>query len=199
MKLVKNSLLLSTVILQGLAVVAWGKDDAKMTTKPPKDTTIMFIPIDDRFTTRDAFLNMAQITPYRVLSPPRDLLSRIQQPAPLPELHAWIDQHIEKVDAVIVSLEMYLYGGLINSRRSNTSTEELESRLEQLLNYKRKYPNLGLYIGTVVMRIPSYNGDFEEPWYWNYYGADIYTYSYYLDKYHHTDNKTDLQKVRLLD
>ena len=32
------------------------------------------------------------------------------------------------------------------------------------------------------MRIPGYNGDMEEPWYWENYGRDIYEYSYYTDK-----------------
>ena len=31
-------------------------------------------------------------------------------------------------------------------------------------------------------RIPSYNEAVEEPWYWAYYGADLYTFSYYSDK-----------------
>ena len=44
------------------------------------------------------------------------------------------------------------------------------------------------------MRIPSYNEDVEEPWYWAYYGADLYTYSYYLDKYQRVShNNSDLQ------
>jgi len=42
------------------------------------------------------------------------------------------------------------------------------------------------------MRIPSYNGDFEEPWYWSNYGELIYNYSFYLDKYNQLGNKTDL-------
>ena len=32
------------------------------------------------------------------------------------------------------------------------------------------------------MRIPGYNGDMEEPWYWENYGKYIYEYSYYTDK-----------------
>ncbi len=33
------------------------------------------------------------------------------------------------------------------------------------------------------MRIPSYNGDFEEPWYWADNGANIYSWSYFTDRY----------------
>eukprot|EP00027_Filamoeba_sp_ATCC50430_P017471 CAMPEP_0168577266 /NCGR_PEP_ID=MMETSP0413-20121227/20697_1 /TAXON_ID=136452 /ORGANISM="Filamoeba nolandi, Strain NC-AS-23-1" /LENGTH=386 /DNA_ID=CAMNT_0008611013 /DNA_START=405 /DNA_END=1562 /DNA_ORIENTATION=+ len=42
------------------------------------------------------------------------------------------------------------------------------------------------------MRIPSYNKDVEEPWYWAYYGSNLFTYSYYLDKYNLEGNSSDL-------
>ena len=43
-------------------------------------------------------------------------------------------------------------------------------------------PRNKFYMSSVVMRIPGYNGDMEEPWYWENYGRDIYEYSYYTDK-----------------
>ena len=43
------------------------------------------------------------------------------------------------------------------------------------------------------MRIPSYNGDFEEPWYWEYYGRDLYEYSFFLGRYDQLGNPDDLQ------
>lgn len=38
------------------------------------------------------------------------------------------------------------------------------ARVDMLRKYKKMLPNLRIYMTTVVMRIPSYNGDFEEPW-----------------------------------
>ena len=43
-------------------------------------------------------------------------------------------------------------------------------------------PKYQFYLSSVVMRIPGYNGDMEEPWYWEKYGRDIYEFSYYTDK-----------------
>jgi hypothetical protein len=42
------------------------------------------------------------------------------------------------------------------------------------------------------MRIPSYNEDVEEPWYWAYYGATLFQFSYYLGKYDALHNASDL-------
>ena len=43
-------------------------------------------------------------------------------------------------------------------------------------------PEYKFYMSSVVMRIPGYNGDMEEPWYWEKFGRDIYEFSYYTDK-----------------
>jgi hypothetical protein len=60
--------------------------------------------------------------------------------------------------------EMFLYGGLIASRTSNDSEAVIQTRLNQLFAFKAQYPNVDIYLSAVVMRIPSYNGDEEEPW-----------------------------------
>ena len=138
-------------------------------------TTILNLPLDERFTTRNAFLNLAKVTPYNVDSVPFDYLPRRKEPAALNQIHDWVDVHANEADAGIVSLEMYLYGGLIASRTSNDTTEVIRQRWHRL----RKIPNLTLLASSVVMRIPAYNGDEEEPWYWAFYGRDLFEYSYY--------------------
>lgn len=154
---------------------------------------ILYLPLDERYTTYHAFLNLAEITPYCTVSPPETLLPLLKQSPDIDSLHQWIDDNVGSVDSMILSSEMFLYGGLIASRISNDSTELIASRAEKLLSYSVKYPNLDIYVSNVVMRIPSYNGDFEEPWYWANYGADLFTYSFYLDKYHQFNNTDDYQ------
>ncbi len=53
-----------------------------------------------------------------------------------------------------------------------------------------------MYASQVVMRIPAYNGDFEEPWFWADYGDDIFTYSFFTDKYQTTKDPEDLAKAQ---
>jgi hypothetical protein len=137
-------------------------------------------------------LNLGATTPYCIITPDTNILPSLKQPAQIDALHTWVDNNIASADVMIVSAEMYLYGGLIASRISNDSTALIMSRAQRLMNYSFDYPDLQLYVSNVVMRIPSYNGDFEEPWYWASYGADLYTYSYYLDKYNQTSDPEDL-------
>ena len=91
--------------------------------------------------------------------------------------------------SIIISLEMYLYGGLIQSRISNDTTDEVLARWEILKILKNQNENLKIFASNVVMRIPSYDGDFEEPWYWANYGEWIFKYSFNEDKFQQTGDK----------
>jgi hypothetical protein len=75
----------------------------------------------------------------------------------------WLQKNIIMADAAVVSLEMALYGGLINSRVSNDTLPVIMHRLDRLSTLLTS-ARIPIYITTVVMRIPSYDGDFEEPW-----------------------------------
>lgn len=85
---------------------------------------------------------------------------------------------------------------MIASRISNDTEAQIQTRLNILLNYKKLNPKLKLYASSVVMRIPAYNEDVEEPWYWAYWGYDLYEYSYYTDKYNQLHNPDDLKKAQ---
>ena len=61
---------------------------------------------------------------------------------------------------------------------------------------KQKPRNGRLYASSVVMRIPAYNGDEEEPWYWAHYGRNLYEYSYYTDKYQKENDPDDYKKAQ---
>ncbi len=86
-------------------------------------------------------------------------------------------------DYAIISAEMYLYGGLIGSRISNDTIDTVTYRLQRLIavqvvhfynffnilktdfRFQQNYPFVTFMVSSVVMRIPAYNGDTEEPWY----------------------------------
>ncbi|KAH3767954.1 DUF4127 family protein [Pelomyxa schiedti] len=153
--------------------------------------SILYLPLDERYTTRNAFLNLAGLVPWEILTPPLELLPSLKVPPPMEDLHAWVDQNMPYATAAIISSEMFIYGGLIQSRISNDTMETVENRLQKLLSYKTTYPKLELFLSAVVMRIPDYNSDFEEPWYWEDYGELLFEFSYYTDKYYHTHDPVD--------
>jgi hypothetical protein len=89
---------------------------------------VFYIPLDERFTTRFAFLNVARITPFNVITPPMDMISSYRQPANETAMDAFTAQYLPQSDAAVISMELFAYGGLINSRCSNDSTDAIEAR-----------------------------------------------------------------------
>ncbi|CAF0852241.1 unnamed protein product [Rotaria sordida] len=171
-------------------------------------TTILFIPLDERFTTRSIVLNLARLIQddFILLTPPIELISHWKQPANTSILFQWIhDQIINSCTmstscSLLISTEQLIYGGLINSRISNTSLDELNSRLNKLVEFKREFGSkLQIYLSSVIMRIPAYNEDFEEPEYWAIYGRLIYLWSFYTDRYAVLHNPADEEQVHILE
>ena len=158
---------------------------------------IAYLPLDERFATRGMFLNLAQVaeTKYEVKTPDMSLICNRHTPADLSAIDKWVEEVVPTADAFIVSAEMFLYGGLIASRESNTTYEDVIARADKLLEIGKQFPHVKLLVSTVVMRIPAYNGDFEEPWYWALWGADLYQYSFYLSRYRALGNESDATKA----
>jgi hypothetical protein len=157
-----------------------------------------YLPLDERFTTRNAFLNLAKVTPFDIITPPISIIPSQRQPANSTALFTWTSDAFNTSDAFVMSLEMYLYGGLIGSRISNQSQSNVLERVQDLISFKSLNPNVKIYAGSVVMRIPAYNTVpcTEDNWYWAFYGDDLFTYSYYTSKYIQTKNVSDLQAAQ---
>ena len=68
-------------------------------------TTVLFLPLDERFTTRDAFLHLALTTTFQVISPPAWMLPHHKVPANLTALDAWMQTNMPRADAAIISAE----------------------------------------------------------------------------------------------
>ena len=156
---------------------------------------ILYLPLDERFATRDSFIHLSKLTPFNLLTPPAELLPKMKTPPNMDRLHNWVDQQIGKADILIISAEMFLYGGLINSRLSMDKLEVIKKRLAKLKEYKDRYPELEIYLSTVIMRIPAYDLDIEEPHYWQDYGKAIFDYSFYSHKYQVEGYQKDKRKA----
>jgi hypothetical protein len=163
--------------------------------------TMAYIPLDERPATMWNVRNLAQVTGWNVLAPSGDALPSYKQPANLTALDEWLAAAVPASDIVVAScvsacgaearrwhhmtpsppprslgsLEGVLYGGLITSRCSNDTTATVLARAASIVALAQSHP-AKWYVSSVVMRIPSYNEDIEEPWYWALYGADLFTF-----------------------
>ena len=75
----------------------------------------------------------------------------------------WIKS--EKCDALIVSLDMLIYGGLITSRTDKKSLEESRKILNFLKDYKKENKEIKIYAFSNIMRLSiSVSNDESQIW-----------------------------------
>jgi hypothetical protein len=140
---------------------------------------IAFIPIDNRPVCYTLPKQICALNDkIKIFMPDRELLGGLKKCANVEKIFEWFNG-LENIDVVVACLDTIAYGGLIPSRRSNESFEEIKNRVEkfrELLHGKK------VFAFSSVMRISNNNVNQEEKEYWNKYGKKIFNYSYQLDK-----------------
>lgn len=136
---------------------------------------ICFIPIDNRPVCYNLAKDIAAIDEnIEFFIPPREFLGDLTRSAGVNEIIEWIE-NIPECDAMVISLDTIAYGGLIPSRRSTDSLEDIKSRLKRL---KPLLKNKKVYVFSSIMRISNNNYNEEEKEYWKDWGKKIFEYSY---------------------
>jgi hypothetical protein len=138
---------------------------------------IALLPLDERPVNTVYPRMIAEIAGVEVILPPSHLLSVLRTPAHSTDLGTWLQTQAETCDAVIVSIEMLAYGGLIASRISHETTPEILARLAVLQQIKAMHPALPVYGFNVITRISNADNNIEEPLYWDRHGTQLYRYS----------------------
>lgn len=138
---------------------------------------ICFVPIDNRpvcYTLPKDIIAMDEN--IELLLPPREFLGDLTKTAQIDKILAWM-KGVNKgeCDCFVLSLDTIAYGGLIPSRRSNDSLDDIKSRLEQL---KLIIKGKKVYAFSSIMRISNNNYNEEEKEYWKDYGKKIFEYSF---------------------
>ena len=136
---------------------------------------IAFLPIDNRPVCYTLAKDIAGIDrEIEFFIPPRKLLGDLKRVADIKGLISWLE-NLPQIDSLILSLDTLVYGGLIPSRRSKETLEELQTRLERIKPLLR---NKNVYAFSSIMRISNNNYNEEEKEYWSEYGKKIFDYSF---------------------
>ncbi len=136
---------------------------------------ICFIPIDNRPVCYTLPKDIAAIDEtIELLLPPREYLGDLTKPARVDEILDWM-KTLPECDAMVLSLDTLAYGGLIPSRRSPDSLDEIKARLNQL---KPLLDGKKVYAFSSIMRISNNNYNEEEKEYWSEWGKKIFAYSF---------------------
>jgi hypothetical protein len=136
---------------------------------------IGFVPIDNRPVCYTLPAQIAAIDRnIELLMPERKWLGDLEKGSDVERILAWLEG-LPEVDALVISLDTIAYGGLIPSRRSPDSFEEVDARIERL---KPLLKGRKVYAFSSIMRISNNNINEEEKEYWAQWGKAIFEYSY---------------------
>ena len=128
---------------------------------------LALLPLDDRPCNLQFPAQIAAIGADDVATPPANLLGQFNQRGDCDALRAWLD-NLSDVSALIVSVDMLAYGGLVASRKTDTDLETARARLQTLRNWRATRPQTPIYAFNILMRLAiTMDSDAAVPHYYN--------------------------------
>lgn len=144
--------------------------------------TILYVPFDNRPVCYDYVISTIESTEYKIITPPEYLLYIKNHTGNPDLLWQWLTKHILHVDAMVISADSMLYGGLVPSRMHHTPAEVIRNRLTNFDKIKQLNPSLRLYVFSSVMRTPKNSIGGMEPLYYEKYGPSFFALTALQDK-----------------
>ena len=134
---------------------------------------IVMIPLDER-PCNYKYPSLLPKEDYEIILPSKDIMCSHKQGANFEKLKVWLLDNVKDADAVIISLDTLIFGGLVPSRLHHFSLFELIQRLDVIKEIKEINPKALMLGFELIMRCPSYSSDAEEPHYYAKYGKEIH-------------------------
>lgn len=122
---------------------------------------VLLVPLDNRPASGQYAEIIGRIGGAKVLTPPMRMLGNYTIPGQPEAIMKWMEeQDLTKVDSLVLSTDMLLYGSLFESRKYKTTNEQAIARLNRLMAIRRKAPQAKLYLFSAIMRLtPSATHD----------------------------------------
>lgn len=113
----------------------------------------VLVPLDSRPINTDLPKQLAALAGIRLLIPPKRILGSLQRPADRRAVADWTLRQLEDApDALIVSVDLLAYGGLVASRTQETTLREAMKNLDILRVIRRRFPTLTIFAFNVILR-----------------------------------------------
>lgn len=151
----------------------------------------IMVPLDNRPVTYLLPRLVARIAGVQATLPPRHLMGTLQRPSNVNSLSDWLDGALqsERPDALLVCLDSLLYGGLIPSRRTEDTIQDVQQRGDAIPRWKKANSSLKSVLAqSSIMRISDNYDNTEEKEYWNRFGREIFAWSELLHKVQRGDS-----------
>ncbi len=140
---------------------------------------ITLLPLDERPANTRYPAHVAAIAGASLVLPPQDALPDLRTPASRTDLALWLQREAAHSDGIVASIDLLGYGGLIASRISHDSIDEVLQWIAPLTELRSA--SRPVFAFNVIQRISNADDATEEPAYWAQYGRRLYRLSRELD------------------
>lgn len=170
----------------------------KSTPLPPplqvKAHRILLIPLDSRPPCQQFVINAGRIANIEVITPPSEMLDYYTKAGDCTAIQQWLSANIQSSDAVILSLDQILYGGLLSSREKDGNAAKETKALQFLTELHQKNPLIPIYAFNILPRIhpPASIDQYQQQ-------KDLIKYSRLREEFAIFDNSLDLKELRQLE
>ena len=114
---------------------------------------VLLVPLDSRPPCKDFVIDAAQIANVEVITPENKLLDYFTIPGEPLKLRQWLISNVDGVDAIIISIDQLLYGGLIAAREGNLNDDDIASLEKYLIDLRKNAPNTPIYAFSILPRM----------------------------------------------
>ena len=159
------------------------------------NTKIAYVPLDSRPCNSIFPIKIGSIAGVEVLTPPLPLLGYFNKQGECEKIRGWLRNVADKVDSIIISVEMLSYGGLIPSRNPGTKLNDAMKRLDIFRDLRRINPKARISAFSLIMRlsVTAGIGAGEELW------KKIFMYSELFDKVEEHGLQNDKEQLSRLE
>ncbi len=156
---------------------------------------IGFLPLDSRPCNYEWIKDFAKLTNTECITLPIVVLGNLHQTLSWTKTKTFLLDIATKVDYLLIAIDSYMHGGLIQSRTVKLSHEEAKERLDFLYEIKKLNPKLKIFAFDTVLRTSISTIDEESKKNWEL----VSQYCKYLGRYYRYHDEADLTKSKELE
>ncbi len=155
----------------------------------------IYVPIDNRPCNNLFPVQLAKLQDIDVVTPPTEIMDDFTTPCDYDKLKKWLFDNCTDDTVLVLSVDSFVFGSLLNSRKSTIDIEESISRMETIKELKQTFKGMKIYAFNVLMRtsISTLSTAQIENW------KLVNEYSQLLHKIELYNNKEDIKRVAQLE
>lgn len=144
--------------------------------------TVLYIPADDRPVSLEYSVDTVKAAKMDILTPPVEYLASRGRLGDPEKLWQWLIENCKQADAIVVSADSLVYGGLVDSRTHDFESYVLDWRMRRFNHLNEVNPHARVYVFSTIMRTPQASVGGVEPPYYETYGPNIFLMTALQDK-----------------